>query len=398
LRRTGFIVKPRFAVVPIGLCVVVALGSAAWTRAAGPTVRVSDDKGTAVDVTGLTATDLAALAKLGARAEEWTPVFALYVEQTDGKDRQDQPALLGDYRIEGEVLRFTPRFPLARGVKYRAVLDVARIPARAGSTEKPVEVVLLLPKKEVPATLVERVYPTADTLPENLLRFYLHFSAPMGRGEAYRHIRLLNADGKVIEAAFLELGQELWDAQQKRFTLIIDPGRIKQGLKPREDLGPVLEAGKTYTLEIDRRWSDAEGQPLKATFRKTFRTTAPVEARLDAKSWKLTAPAAGTRAPLVVTFPKPLDHALLHRMVTVADAKGKAVDGTIAVTDKETCWRFTPQNNWSAGAFHLLADTQLEDLAGNNLARPFEVDIFRPVQGEIKVEQVKVPFEVKAPN
>jgi hypothetical protein len=388
-------VKPILSSAIVCLSFAAALGAAGLAPAAGPTVKLGDNKGTAVEVTGLTAKDLAALAKLGAKAEEWTPIFAVYVERGDGKDRKDQSALLGDYRIDGEILRFTPRFPLAPGVKYRAVLDVARIPDRAGSTEKPVEVVLHLPRKETPATTVAQVYPTSDKLPENLLRFYLHFSAPMGRGQAYRHVRLLVADGKSIEKAFLELDQELWDAEQKRFTLIIDPGRIKRGLKPREDLGPVLEEGKSYTLVIEHLWSDAEGQPLKETFRKTFRVAAPDEARLDPKTWKLQAPPAGTRTPLVVTFPRPVDHALLQRMITVEDAKGQVVEGTIEVTDKETCWRFTPRGNWRAGAFRLVADTRLEDLAGNNLERPFEVDVFRPVEREVKAERVKLPFEVK---
>jgi hypothetical protein len=388
-------VKIRHAAALVILPFLAVLGIAGFSLAVGPTIQLHDDKGTAVDVTGLAAKDLTALAKLGTRAEDWTPVFALYVERAAGKDRNDQPALLGDYRIDGEVLRFTPRFPLARGVRYRAVLDLARIPSRAGSAEKPVETVLSLPKKETPATVVERVYPTADTLPENQLRFYLYFSAPMSRGEAYRHVRLLNADGKVVEGAFLEVDQELWDARQQRFTLIIEPGRIKTGLKPREDLGPVLEKGKTYTLEIDRGWNDAEGQPLKETFRKTFRVEAPVEDRLDAKTWKLTAPAAGSRTPLVVNFPRPLDHALLQRLVTVEDAGGKLVDGTVEVTNKEMCWRFTPKAAWPTGSFQIVADTRLEDLAGNNLARPFEVDVFHPVQREIKVEKVKVPFEVR---
>src|SRR5205823_5383949 len=102
-----------------------------------------------------------------------------------------------------------------------------------------------------PPAAVAQVYPTADELPENLLKFYLHFTGPMRRGEAYDHLRLLDAQGKVVERSFLELGEELWDGSGRRFTLVIDPGRIKRGLKPREDLGPVLEAGKSYTLVID---------------------------------------------------------------------------------------------------------------------------------------------------
>ena len=67
-------------------------------------------------------------------------------------------------------------------------------------------------------TLVTAVYPSAQVLPENLLRFYIHFSAPMSRGEAYRHVRLLDAAGKAVDLPFLELDQELWDPDGKRFT------------------------------------------------------------------------------------------------------------------------------------------------------------------------------------
>src|SRR5262249_25053594 len=155
--------------------------------------------------------------------EDWEPIFAVYVER-EGKDRTGQPALLGSYRVEGDALRFEPRFPLSRGVKYRAVFNPAKLPSREGSKDKPIEVVLHLPKKETPPTVVAQIYPTSDKLPENQLKFYLHFSAPMSRGESYEHIRLLDEKDKVIEKAFLELGQELWDGEYKRFTLLIDPG------------------------------------------------------------------------------------------------------------------------------------------------------------------------------
>ena len=62
-----------------------------------------------------------------------------------------------------------------------------------------------------------------------------YFDAPMSRGEAYRHIHLVDAKtGREVEAPFLELGEELWDGDFRRFTLLCDPGRVKRGLKPRE--------------------------------------------------------------------------------------------------------------------------------------------------------------------
>ena len=40
----------------------------------------------------------------------------------------------------------------------------------------------------------------------------------------------------------------------------------------------------------------------------------------DPVNWNVAPPAAGGRGPLAVTFPEPLDHALLQHMVRVVDA------------------------------------------------------------------------------
>jgi hypothetical protein len=360
--------------------------SAAFIRLHGTTQPI-------VEVAGLRPEELEALARLKQTDEQWQALFAVYVGR--GSDATKRPAMLGSYRIEKDVLRFEPRFPLVPGLTYRAVFHPDRLPGRADSSERPVEKVLLLPKPEtIATTVVERVYPSMNELPENQLKFYLHFSAPMSRGEAYEHIRLLRPDGKPDERAFLELPQELWDPEGKRLTLFIDPGRIKRGLKPREDLGPVLETGAIYTLVIDGNWKDAKGNPLKEGYSKTFRVLPPDETQPGPKMWTIEAPDAGTTMPFVMTSSKPLDHALLHRMVWISDAKGQKVPGRVEVTQEETCWRFTPAMPWKAGRYYLVADTRLEDLAGNSIARPFEVDGFHPNEQETKSETVRIPFEV----
>lgn len=359
-----------------------------------PVIRLRGETRPVVEVSGLLPEELQALARREQTPEQWQKLFAVYVER--GGTPGQQPAMLGSYRIEKETLLFEPRFPLARGVSYRAVFNPVALPGHAGSSEKPVETILrLAAAKPAPPAIVEHIYPSSDELPENQLKFYLHFSAPMSHGDAYEHIRLLGPDGKADERAFLELPQELWDRDGKRFTLFIDPGRIKRGLKPREDLGPVLESGKRYTLVIDRQWKDAEGQPLKETYRKTFRVGAADEKQPDPKTWKIAPPAAGTTDALAMTSPKPLDHALLLRLLWIADEKGEKVPGTIEVTRRETHWRFRPATAWKAGRYRLIADTRLEDLAGNNIARPFEVDEMRPIESASKTETVSVPFVVK---
>jgi hypothetical protein len=377
--------------------VVVALVMSG-VASAEPAIRLNrkaDGGRTTFDVTGLDTVDLARLAKASLEPAQWTALFGVYVETGNPADRAGQPAVLGSYRIEEGMLRFEPRFPPGEGLRFRAVFDPTKLPGRGENKADPVVAEFAIPKPpRMVTTVVEQVYPTTAKLPENQLKFYLHFSAPMSRGQAYEHVRLLDAAGKPIEQPFLELGEELWDAQCKRFTLFIDPGRIKRGLKPREDLGPVLEPGKNYTLVVDAQWADAKGNPLKQEFRKSFRVTGAVEEAIDVKAWQLQPPAAGKAAPLSVAFPRPLDHAMLQRVFVVTDADGKKVAGSVAVAEEETRWQFTPEQPWQAGTYNLVVDTTLEDLAGNNIARPFEVDVFHPVQREVKAKTVSLPFTI----
>ncbi len=363
--------------------------------AEGPNIRLNGKSAPTVDVTGLSAAELAAVGKLGLKGEAWSELFAVHVVPAAGKPHG--PALAGTYRVEGGVLRFEPRFPLVPGVRYRAVFSPARVPTRAARNEPAVEKEILIPKLKTEPARVTAVYPTSDRLPENQLKFYLHFSAPMSRGDVYRHLQLLDEKGKAVDVPFLELDEELWDSSYQRLTVFCDPGRIKRGLKPREEDGPVLEEGKRYTLVVDTGLEDANGNRLKEPFRKTFRALAPDDKQPDPKTWKVQAPAPGTREPLTVTFPKPLDHALLERLVWVADGTGQKLPGAVETAGAETVWRFTPANAWMAGTYQLVADTRLEDLAGNSIAKPFEVDVFHPVQRQVKTETVSVPFEVRKP-
>ena len=244
-------------------------------------------------------------------------------------------------------------------------------------------------------TVVESVYPSAEVLPENLLRFYLHFSAPMSRGEAYTHIRLLDAAGRAVADPFLELNEELWSGDGRRFTLLFDPGRIKRGLKPREEVGPVLEAGKSYTLVIDRHWPDAQGNPLAGEFRKSFRAGPPDQESPSPRDWKIQAPAAGTRHPLEVEFSEPLDSALARRLIVVRDGQNRIVQGVVSLERAESLWRFTPDAAWTAGAYSLDVGTDLEDLAGNAVGRPFEVDLAGPISARVKTESISRPFRIE---
>jgi hypothetical protein len=353
--------------------------------------------GGSIEVVGLASADLDHLRKAELSTENWQELFAVYVLGDTGAIAKDQPAMLGSYRVEETCVRFTPRFALRAGLRYQAVFRPARLPGRKSGDDVSRE--FALPRaKPAELTTLRNIYPTRNQLPENQLKFYLHFSAPMSRGEAYANLRLLDDKGKAVESPFLELDEELWDPEGKRFTLLFDPGRIKRGLKPREDLGPALVEGKNYTLVIEQNWKDAAGYPLKQTVRKAFRVLAPRDASPNPKDWKIEAPTTGTTTALTVTFPEPLDHALLQRMLWVTDARGQQITGQVEVSEEETRWRFTPDAAWQAGAYDLVIDTTLEDLAGNSIARPFEVDTFRPIERDSKPTTVKRAFVVAAPR
>jgi hypothetical protein len=241
-----------------------------------------------------------------------------------------------------------------------------------------------------PSTRVVHVYPSTDVLPANALKFYVYFSAPMTRGGSWTHLLLLSDGETVVRAPFLELDQELWDPENRRFTILIDPGRIKRGLASLDEAGPVLEAGHTYTLVVSADWLDGRGAPLAAEYRKTFRVTEADRTPPDPATWRVTAPRAGGRDPLAIRFPKPLDYALLQHEIEIVPR----VAGSVAIGADEMEWRFTPEHAWAHGEYRIVIRTDLEDLAGNHILRPFDVDTFEPISRRVTVETVDLPLRI----
>ena len=326
------------------------------------------------------------------QADDWHKLFVVFVE--NDSPRSEVPPLSGSYQINDGAVIFEPRYPLQPGVMYRALFTPENYVSGAEGTRA----VFDIPKRNTtPSTTVLHIYPSADRLPENLLKFYIHFSAPMSRGEAYRRLKLLDSDRQTVELAFLEIGEELWDSAGKRLTLFFDPGRVKRELLPHREAGPPLEAGKSYTLAIDRGWPDANGIALKAGFEKSFRVGPPDHAPPDTGLWTLGPPVGATRDPFVVEFPESFDQALLERVLTVATPTGKPIEGSLEVGAQEKSWAFTPADPWQTGDYLLIVETILEDLAGNMIGRPFEVDSFERVERSVTRETVQLRFSVAPP-
>ncbi|MDC0143576.1 hypothetical protein OAK45_03475 [Verrucomicrobia bacterium] len=293
-------------------------------------------------------------------------------------------ALLGETQAISGKVQFIPRFPFLAGQIYEAVFTDSS--GQQTSIEHTFPIRAAAPR-------LAAVYPSGKILPANHLKFYVHFTEPMQRGKIFRHFRLINlSTDKPIDEPFRET--ELWSADGKRLTLWLHPGRQKTGVNLNLDLGPVLDPRQRYVLEISKNWNSEAGVPLKNSFRKTFTTTEANRTQPDPDTWKITPPKGNSYSPLIVNFQQPLDWALLHTMLTVLDARDKLFAGKTEVIRNETQWRFTPTQLWATGNYRLKVDWELEDFAGNNLERLFEVNLnksteptfARPRYLEFKIE------------
>lgn len=309
----------------------------------------------------------------------FTGIFQVFVSG-------QQQAMLGRYEMDNGSLVFHPRFPLEPGVTYRA---------RFSLLAETAELTYDAPKpKVVSTTKVERIFPSASSLPENQLKFYIHFSAPMSKGEAAKRIHLMEEGTGEVKLPFLELDEELWDRDFRRLTVLFDPGRIKRGVTPNVEVGLPLKAGRRYKLIVEKSWLDAKGVPLVDVFVKEFTAVEADRTPLNPKQWTVTAPRSGTEAALSIDFPEPLDSALLLRFVDVVDPKGKPVRGTVTLDNNEKRWVFLPGVPWQAGQYSLEVLASLEDLAGNKVGRPFDVDRFEQVEQRIASETVSIPVQI----
>jgi len=357
-------------------------GPIAITLEAGGT-----DTPASIRVSGLSTAELTALRAVTWREEGWHALLAVTVAG------QAVP-VAGRYVASREALEFHPRFPFDPGRQYAVRFDPTRLPAPR--TTAAIETTVALPDRApAPPTSVTAVSPSTDVWPANLLRFYIHFSAPMSRTDGVEFVKLFDDTGRPVTGALLPSAIDFWNAERTRYTVFFEPGRVKRGILPNRTLGRALEPGRQYEVVVDAAWRDEQGRALAQTYRRSFRAGPPIERPLSMTDWQVTPARAGTTDPLVVKFPHALDEGLLHRAVGVARSGGDPLEGAVAVANGETEWRFTPARPWRSGPHDLLVLAILEDPSGNRLGRAFEVDPAQVDDEPPPPEELKLPFVVK---
>jgi hypothetical protein len=220
------------------------------------------------------------------------------------------------------------------------------------------------------------VQPSGPAVPANLLRISIQFASQV-EGPLLPRLALLGADGGQVQEPFLQ--QELWSPSGTILTIMMHPGRVKTGLKARDERGSILSAGNDVTLTLDgvaiKRWSVG---PVDRT--------GPVTS-----AWQLSAVRADSKQSLVVALDGPID-GRDGGYLAIADDRDRRVPGRAELSDGESTWTFTPTARWRAGVYKLVVRGTLEDPAGNRLGSNFETSIHSPPG---PVVDAVVPFTVR---
>src|SRR5262245_32751890 len=156
-----------------------------------------------IQVGGVSSDDRAALRRNPPSNEEWQALLRITVVPDDElrrERRSSQPAVAGSYSATGDAIVFSPMFGFDPGRRYRAEFDRAKLPSMRSLDLPQGDLIdaaeVSLPKPELrPSTVVDRVYPTSEVVPENQLRLYIHFSAPMGLKGGLDYLELLDEAG-----------------------------------------------------------------------------------------------------------------------------------------------------------------------------------------------------------
>lgn len=219
---------------------------------------------------------------------------------------------------------------------------------------------------------IKNIFPTTDSIPVNILRFYIEFSEPIREENALSHIRLLDNNGNDLSLVFFDNNYELWNTDRTKLTLILDPGRVKSGLKANEALGRIFKQATQYYILVDSLFTTMIGKHLNKKFIKTFIAVKEDTISPGTENWEIEIPRANTRLPFTIKFNEPIDHISALSYLIIKNSKGKKINGNIVIKNNETIWEFIPASKWQKGEYQLLINGRLEDIAANNLNGPFD--------------------------
>jgi hypothetical protein len=206
------------------------------------------------------------------------------------------------------------------------------------------------------------ILPASTVVPANILRFHLRFAQRADARFQRSQVELHEADGAVIDGPFLDFGQELWSADGKLLTLILDPASIKRGVS-QSAAHASLMLGRIYRLVV---MSGSQTASL------SFVVGPPERQPLDEELWRLALPHARRAEDLTILFDRMMDAAAVEDAIRVIGPDGGVVAGRLALSLDGRRARFTPKRPWKTGGYVVQFSDLLEDVSGNRLGEALD--------------------------
>lgn len=279
---------------------------------------------------------------------------------TDYNSSNSPNAIIGSIIQEEGIIRFMPIVPFEPNTDYTLVCN----------THEFFNFKIDQPKNQIPLE-VKALYPNTDEVPNNILKWYVRFSKPVNPVKIYDHIQFLDANGKAIDRAILDIKSSLLSSDGTLLTVWVEPGRQKRLLGPNKHLGSVFEIGNNYSLVIDASLKDMNGYPMGQSFSHRFMTSEEDRNKPSIDKWLIDPVHSDSRDPLIVHFEEAVDFGSLLDAFYVLKNK-QVIEGVLDLDQKDKMIYFTPKQPWSSGNYTIEILAQLEDLAGNNLLHLFD--------------------------
>lgn len=308
--------------------------------------------------------------------KKYTKVYLL----DSSKHEQTKTEIVGSFVAKTNSMIFIPRFPFLQGKTYII---------KTNDYQKE----FFVPKSVKSKPEVTEIYPTKNTIPENILRMYIQFSNPMKTTGTLKNIKLYDSKGAEVKGAIFNNVYELWNESQTQLTIIFDPSRVKTGLKINKNMGRALQAGENYKIVVSNL-EDIYGQRLMNSYTKHFYVTEEDTQSPNHELWKLTPPKANTDESLNIYFKESIDIMSLQNRLFVFTSHNDRIDGKIEFNNNEKSWKFIPNQNWIKGDYTLKINSRLSDPSGNNLNGLFDHKIGSlKYRQEGKIQELK--FNIK---
>jgi hypothetical protein len=239
----------------------------------------------------------------------------------------------------------------------------------SGSTPGPLKVHVMNPPIQV--------FPTADELATNLLRFHLRFDQAIDVFNVNEQLRLVEFDGasqRVVEHPFLDFPDGLWSADGLTLTVLLHPGRIKTGLASQVLLAGALRSAHRYEFQgrgLFMPERDMSHGDEWATL-KQFQTIAPQSQLMDAETIGLRMLPGKAHSQLLIGFGRSVDRLALENALALVHDDTGPVGYELSLNGPDDEVALSPHTSWRDGNYTIHFADDFEDTSGNRFGQAFE--------------------------